>query len=331
MSALAERTDPFEVIADTRELTRPQWLELRRTGLGGSDAGNIMFPDAHGSPLLTWADKRGLIKEQEDNDDLWFGRFMEPQLRGLFAERLMEETGKLVKVEVFPYMVRSVECPWMLANLDGIVTLPDGSRGGLEIKTADRMMAKDWRDDEVPAKYYAQQSHYMRVMGFTWFYTFCLLGKKPVIRFVPRNEEWINMELVPGEQALWQMVQSGDMPAPSGFDADDEALSALYAGGGDTIILDDIEEILSRHVALKGEIKEREEERALIGQQIKVAMGNAKKGTAPGYHANWSRFPVKRIDVDRLRKEMPATAQAFTREDPSERFVVAANGKAKEA
>lgn len=319
---------PFTVIADVRELTREKWLELRRTGIGGSDAGAVMGVSRWGSALSVWADKRGLLPERETTDVMEYGKRMEPSLRS-WAEDVIRESGTVdVRVRDYVHMIRSTAYPWAVANMDGHLWR-DEEMGGLELKDADRSQASHWHDDELPDDYYWQCVHYMAVTGWPWFYVFATIGKRPVLRFVPRNEAGI-IQLMERERGLWQMVQDNTMPGPSGLDCDDRVLSALYEGGDETVSLDGWKEVLARHVELGKEIEKLKTERAEVEQEIKAAMGNAKKGIAPGFYANWSRFDKHPLDLDRIRKELPEVAAKYTKTEPSERFVVSAAGKKSE-
>ena len=49
----------YDTIADTRTLTHDEWLALRRTGIGGSDAGAIMGVSPYKGAFSVWADKHG--------------------------------------------------------------------------------------------------------------------------------------------------------------------------------------------------------------------------------------------------------------------------------
>ena len=299
MSALAERTDPFEVIADTRQITREQWLEIRRTGFGGSDAGAIMGVSRWGSPLSVWADKRGLLPERETTDVMEYGKRVEPILRTWAQDAIRGEHPDWIPyVHEWPDMIRSTSYPWAIADLDGMVNVLARDTGGLELKDADRSQASHWRDDELPDDYYWQVQHYMAVTGWPWFYVFATVGKRPVLRFVPRNEAGI-VQLMETERGLWELVQSGDMPAPSGLECDDRVLSELYQGGGEMVDLGhDGEDLMLCYLEAKAEIKEKQEIADKLKQSIKAAMGNATKGISPGFYANWSRFPMKRLDGD---------------------------------
>ena len=80
-------------LAKTLDMPREQWLELRRQGIGGSDAAAIVGLDRYRSPFDVYADKLGLKKEQPDNEAMRQGRDLEEYV----ASRFCEQTGKKVR------------------------------------------------------------------------------------------------------------------------------------------------------------------------------------------------------------------------------------------
>ena len=64
----------YNTIADTRTLTHDEWLALRRTGIGGSDAGAIMGVSPYKGAFSVWADKMGKLPPLEDNEALRRGQ-----------------------------------------------------------------------------------------------------------------------------------------------------------------------------------------------------------------------------------------------------------------
>ena len=69
---------------------RDQWLELRRRGLGGSDAATVVNLNPYSSRLALYADKLGLIPDRDDNEAMRQGRDLEAYV----AERWCERPGK---------------------------------------------------------------------------------------------------------------------------------------------------------------------------------------------------------------------------------------------
>ena len=126
----------------TRGMTREEWLKLRKTGIGGSDAGAICGLNPYSSPVKIYQDKTQEETEEEDNESMRQGRDLEDYV----ARRFMEETG--LKVRRSSQMYRSEEYPFMLANVDRLIV---GQDAGLECKTASAFSADKWKDGKIPA------------------------------------------------------------------------------------------------------------------------------------------------------------------------------------
>ena len=85
----------YTVYADVRELTHDQWLENRKSGIGGSDAGAIMGVNPYRGAYSVWADKLGKTDPVDDNEALRQGRDFEDYV----ARRFAAKTGLRVRRE----------------------------------------------------------------------------------------------------------------------------------------------------------------------------------------------------------------------------------------
>ncbi len=224
-------------------------------------------------------------------------------------------------------MYRSDEHPYMIANIDGRIWIGD-EPGILEIKTADRSQARYWREGEVPDNYYAQVQHYMAVLGYGWAYVVCLLGRGLIWRKVPRNEEFI-ARLVAEEGTFRDRYMIGtEIPEPSGMERDAAILLALYGESRDEVVnAEAIRDYLRDYHELGIEMRNLKARHDAAGNAIKAALGSARIGIADGYRATWSRFDTARIDVDKLRKEMPVVAAQYTKTSPSGMLRVICKGE----
>ena len=102
-------------IAKIADLSREQWLTLRKRGIGGSDAAIACGLSRWKSPLDLYLDKTSPDTEEQGNEAMYWGTVMEPVLRSEFSKR----TG--LKVDSVPFMFSCQEYPFMMANIDGIV------------------------------------------------------------------------------------------------------------------------------------------------------------------------------------------------------------------
>ena len=151
----------------TGTLQREEWLRLRKSGIGGSDAGTICGLNPYSSPMKVYQDKVSETISDEDNESMRQGRDLEEYV----ARRFMEATG--LKVRRSNMMYRSEEHPFMLADVDRLVV---GQDAGLECKTASAFNADKWKDGQIPAHYLVQCYHYMAVTGRKeWYIAFRLL------------------------------------------------------------------------------------------------------------------------------------------------------------
>lgn len=150
-----------------------EWLRLRTSGIGGSDAGAIMGINKHSSPRHVYYVKEGIFKEDlSDNVYIKKGKTLEPVIRENFVKPYMAEKGYRV-THPEGYILVNSRFPWLQANLDGIAvpedpTLDHTHNIVIEIKWVSQYGEENWYGDSyggIPASYYAQVQHYMAVTG----------------------------------------------------------------------------------------------------------------------------------------------------------------------
>lgn len=202
------------VLVDTTDLPRDEWLTYRRKGIGGSDAAAILGI----SPFLTardlYFDKLG-ISAQSDEEN-WvakeIGHLLEPLVATIFQRR----TG--LKVYQQKVMYQHPHFPWMLADLDYLVEMPDGGTAILECKTSTSHSADNWwyaGKEIVPAYYESQGRHYMTVTNLDRVYFCCLLtdNREAMFRCIDRDMAY-EEELIALEEAFWKDHVLPQSPPP---------------------------------------------------------------------------------------------------------------------
>ena len=148
-------------LVSTLHMDHEVWLENRRKGIGGSDAGSICGLNPYSSAIAVFQDKTQPLTEKPDNESMRQGRDLEEYV----ARRFMEETGK--KVRRANAIFYKEEQPFMLANVDRLIV---GENAGLECKTASAYSADKWKDGHIPESYEIQCHHYMAVTGADAWY-----------------------------------------------------------------------------------------------------------------------------------------------------------------
>lgn len=194
------------VLAETENLSREQWLEYRRLGIGGSDVAAIFGISPFRTARDVYYDKLG-IAAVEGYEGNWVAMEMGNLLEGLVAEIFRRKTG--FEVSLAKKMFQHPIHRFMLADVDRLITMPDSTRAILEIKTTN-YNAKDlwWRDGReiVPPYYETQGRHYMAVTDIDRVFFCCLYGNtedEVIIREIRRDGVY-EEEMIFLEQQFWE-------------------------------------------------------------------------------------------------------------------------------
>lgn len=291
----------YDAIADTRTLTHDEWLELRRTGIGGSDAGAIMGVSPYKGAFTVWADKMGKLPPIEDNEAIRQGRDLEDYV----ARRFAEASGLRVRHEYS--MLRSVEHPCMLADIDRRII---GERAGLECKTSRDITMARYRNGEYPMEYYCQCLHYLAVTGWDcWYLAVLVYGTDLLIFKICRHEVLDDIEaLVKAEEAFWDSHMVLDQPpAPDALDSTAAALGSVYPReDGATVCADqEADRALAELAALKAQRRALDRQIVERENQIKAAMGEAEVLAGTSVSATWRSSERRTISKDKLLKAYP--------------------------
>ena len=192
-----------------QDVTTEQTVELRRSGLGGSDMGAVLGIDPYRGPLDVWMEKTEQVEPTDlsDVDAVWFGSNAESLVAKYFERR----TG--IGVEPVGGTHRHPTHRFLMAHPDRHVI---GLSEGLEIKTASPRMHEQWGEqgtDEIPEQYLAQCHHYMLVMDWSAMHVACLMGNELMTYRVQRNDAWDATILDTGEEFWNKYVCPVRMPS----------------------------------------------------------------------------------------------------------------------
>ncbi len=307
----------YEKIADLKTISREEWLELRRSGIGGSDAGAVVGLNPYSSAYSVYHEKLSLVEPQEDNDRARLGRDLESYV----AKRFEEKTGK--KVRRLNAMIRSVDRPYMIADVDRMVV---GEDAGLECKTSANFDGYKFDEGEYPAYWACQCYHYMSVTGANRWYL-CVLDMrsgKVIDITIERNEGEIKA-LESMEKQFWtEHIEKRVCPAPNGSEKCDDIIAQKYPMADDDAPAVDLMgygKEMARLEQIKAEIKPLEEEKAAIEQTLKEALGVASIGEYEQYKVSYKNTVSTRLDTKRLKAEQPQIYAAYASETSSRRFL----------
>ena len=286
-------------------VSHEQWLKLRKTGIGGSDAGAVCGLNPYSSAMKVFQDKVSDTLEATDNESMRIGRDLEDYV----ARRFMEATG--LKVRKSNYMYKSKKYPWMIADVDRFVV---GEDAGLECKTASAYSADKWADGNIPLHYLMQCYHYMAVTGKrTWYLAVVILGKGFMYHKLEWNEELIQ-HIIIMEDVFWnQHVVTGVIPSPDGSKVCDEVIESYFpsAKKKDKIPLVGFDEKLKRREEILGFISELQEEQKQIEQEVKMVMQEHELAGSDCYQVSWKNIDTTKLDTKRMKAEQPEIYERY--------------------
>lgn len=294
------------------------WLRLRKSGIGGSDAGAICGMNPYSSAMKVFKDKTSEEVEEQDNEAIRIGHDLEDYV----AQRFMEATG--LKVRKSNFMYRSVEHPFMIADVDRLVV---GEDAGLECKTASAYNADKWADGNIPLHYLMQCYHYMAVTGKrTWYIAAVILGREFTYRKLEWDDELIS-RLIAIEDDFWNNhVAINVIPSPDGSKVCDEVIEQYFhtAKKASTIELVGFDEKLSRREEILGFIAELQEEQKQIEQEVKLFMQDNERANSERYRVTWSNVNSMKLDTTRIKSEKPEIYADYAKASSYRKFTVKA-------
>lgn len=306
-----------KVIADTKDMTKEDWLKHRQAGIGGSDASCIAGLNPWKSAIQLYMDK----KEENPKEIKSLRMELGNRLEGLVAELFTEETG--LKVRNVNGILKNDKYPFALANIDRAIV---GEKAFLECKTTNSYALKEW-EEGIPPHYEIQCLHYMAITGATHCYIAALIGNSDFIwHKIERDEETIEY-LMQIEKEFWEEnIEKDIVPLPDGSDAYSEYLKEKYKkSNGQEIELHFLKngtEKILRHDEIVANIKELEVEKKSIEQEIQLHMEENEVAKIGDRKITWKTSSRNTIDSKKLKSEIPEIAEQFTKTSTSRTFKI---------
>ena len=330
------------VLVETSELPREEWLAYRRRGIGGSDAAAVLGI----SPFMTgrdlYYDKLGISAAADDEN--WVAKEIGHRLEPLVAEIFSKRTG--LKVFQKKFMFQHPQYPWMLADLDYLVELPDGSIAILECKTSTSNSSENWwyaGKEIVPAYYESQGRHYMAVMNHSKTFFCCLFTdtREAIIRSIDRDMAY-EEELIALEDTFWnenvvkqqppEYTENGDLVmksvqrllGPAATDAPPVVITPPQFSRVKKFM-----QLQEQKSGFDAEIKKLDKEMARLKALIVADMGNSCKALYEDAEGNYTitynpvyKQSIPKEGLDRLKAVHPEIYSEYVKTSESRRFLV---------
>ena len=290
------------ILANTKDMPREEWLKLRRTGLGGSDAGTICGLNPYSSKIELWADKTGRLPDKEDNEAMRTGRDLEEYV----ARRFCEETGK---------KVRRRNATFCHDNYDFI---------RLECKTTSAFAKSDFENGEIPRYYYCQCMHYMNVMGFEKMYLAVLVMGRAFYWFEIPFDKSEAEALLKLEIEFWNDHIIPDVrPAPDGSDSAKNVLDMLFKEREEnTITMFEQEKTAWELASIQAQKKIIENREKVLKNTLINALEKNAYGITENYEIAYTARNSTRVDSKKLKSEFPDVYAKVCKETSANYFTI---------
>lgn len=313
-------------------MTRAEFLAERATGVGGSDIHAVFNLEPYGCSRRLWHQKRGIPPDNER--DITGPMIRGQKLEAIIAEEYAERTGRVI--ESAP-TAQHPEMPEWMVHRDFVTygssdsPTPEGCVGSapLSVKTASREVFFRMKKEGLSDGYILQLQSEIGVTGALWG-SYAVLwpdGWQLLWWDVQRDDELIGY-IRTGVANFWHLVQDG--PAPERLDVSDPRCDGCEyeasCQGAEMQRLIQIQSkvpdadptlapIVEEYEEAGRLVKEAEEYKAEVGQQLRQAVGDRVKVLVPmkGFAkpAAVHYKPSLEWDTERLERERPDVAAKF--------------------
>lgn len=315
-------------LISTKELPREEWLEVRKQGIGSSDAAAAVGLNPYKSQLELWLEKTGrdtgLPKTDPDDEEsaMYWGNVLEPIVAWHYSKRTGNKVRRVNAVLQHP----DPDLPWMLANIDREVIGADDVQI-LECKTAGINGARLWKEG-VPEYVQLQVMHQLAVTGKQAADVAVVLGGQHLeIHRIERDEAMI-ARLIELERTFWTYVETDTPPTADGTASAETALRCLYPeDDGQTVDFRDNPALTAAYIELKALrqfIDKKHAREAQLKQMLQQAMGEATRAEFTNGYVSWRKAKDSiGFDVARLLRDRPHLRDKYSLLKPgARRFLI---------
>lgn len=333
-AATGRRVTPTARLVLPASADRADWLAARRDGIGSSDVADALEV-GYKTPSHVYYDKRGELPPDDDAGEpaLW-GNLHEETVAREWARRNRSVVRRVG-------LVAHVDHDWMRCTLDRRVTECPLNREqreacALEVKTRNAFTASRWKR-AVPDDVFAQTLWQIAVTGYDHIHVAVLIGgndyRQTVIR--RRGNEQLIDDIVAVAAQLWQRVQDGTPPPPSGNpDRLVELWDQLNPDRSGVAALDDTDayEHLLAYESARLQEKAAKTEKDAAKANLIGLLGPAEMGAFGNDYAYGLKASTRAsCDLNRLAEEFPDAYAACVRETRSNRIDIGKQYRLKEA
>jgi putative phage-type endonuclease len=251
-----------------------EWLDLRGSGIGGSDVGTICGLNKWESPFTLWAKKTGKISSEiPDNEAMEWGRRLESVILDKFTDahpelQVMRDVGTW----------RHKDRHWQIANPDALFF--DGEAYGvIEVKTA--QYEDDWSDGP-PLSYQSQVQWYLQTFGFELAHVIVLFHGNRYREFELPANKFEQDTYLSNVEMFREYVAADAQPDFDGALSTFQTIRQLHPQIEDAEV--ELGDLGMYYQLAEAELKQAETKFNEMRSRVLDAMGSAKRGLI---HDKW--------------------------------------------
>jgi len=250
-----------------------EWVALRRSGLGATDAAVVTGRSPFASPFDKFAEMQGTTVPKIATDAMRWGMLLEP----IVAVTWADDHERKVRANRYTYWLE----PGVYSHYDYDLVPTKGQPVTeiLEVKTASQYAARDWGEqetDQVPEAYAIQAQHEIMVRpGIVRCHLAVLIGGQKLQSYVIDRDDEMIEDLLRIERRFYADAIRGIPPDMDGSEAATEYLRGLNPRDtGEKIDLtDEVENLALAYLAASASEKAAGEEKATAANRLREAMG----------------------------------------------------------
>lgn len=303
-------------LANTRKLSYQQWLDIRKQGIGSSDAATACGLNPYMSMLELWMIKTGRMQQSIEDESsghapLYWGKQLEPLIAEYYSLHTHSKVRRVNAVLQHP----DPDKYFMLANLDYAVVGSDEVQI-LECKSVGEHGARRWRDG-VPLYVLCQVQHQLAVTGKQAAHVCALIcGHQTRIFKVIRSESVIE-HIINAERHFWQCVEQDQPPSVDASESAAKALQQLYPEQIPLLVEDlthnqQANELFNQLIAKRHQLEQHQQQFDQLKHQIQMLMKDAERATFMQGSVTWKRSQdATTLNSKALLKQYPEYLEQY--------------------
>ena len=249
--------------------------ETRRKFIGASEIAAACVGSRWTSRGALWELKTGRRAPPVENTAMKWGNRLEQYLIEDWCE------AQLAEVEAYQERIVWSEDPPLVATLDAIVTMPDGTRAALEAKTTtSRNQELGEEGDELPLSWIFQAQAQMAAAAVNVCHFAVLVDRQDFRQFTVNRDDAIIEAMSAKAAEFWHYVKSGEVPPPDWYEVDERLNRMQWAKdlGVPVELPNDIAERWRDYEEIGRSISQLEKTRDSLKADVVAAMGDYHRG-----------------------------------------------------